>query len=177
MQSPPLSSLRIGHGYDLHRLEPRAPAGSGRPLILGGLPLESERGPISHSDGDAVLHAVTDAILGAMGEPDIGQLFPDSAPENAGRDSADFLREASGRMRTAGLELVNVDITLILERPKVSTHKADMIASIARLLGIRAERVNLKGKTHEGVDAVGRGEAVEVHCVALLAPRPRPRPE
>lgn len=164
------TDLRIGHGYDLHRLEPAPPAGRGRPLVLAGVSLGASFGPISHSDGDAVLHALTDAILGALGEPDIGQLFPDHAPENLGRDSAHFLAEACVRLRARGLALVNADITLILERPKVSPHKRAMIESIARLVGADPGRINLKGKTHEGVDAVGRGEAVEVHAVVLLGP-------
>jgi 2-C-methyl-D-erythritol 2,4-cyclodiphosphate synthase len=165
----PPSPLRIGHGYDLHRLEPLAPAGPGRPLVLGGVPIPADRGPISHSDGDALLHALTDAILGALGEPDIGQLFPDNAPENLGRDSAEFLAEACRRLRARGLTVVNADITVILERPKLSPHKAAITARLRELLGVPGP-VNVKAKTHEGVDAVGEGRAVEVHAVVLLAP-------
>jgi 2-C-methyl-D-erythritol 2,4-cyclodiphosphate synthase len=161
-------SLRIGHGYDLHRLEPVAPLGEGRPLVLAGVPINHDKGPVGHSDGDAVLHAVTDAILGALAEPDIGQLFPDNAPENEGRDSADFLREATKRMTAHGYALGNVDITIICEKPKIGPHKAKMIASLARLLDCDTSQVNVKGKTHEKVDAVGEGRAIEVHVVALL---------
>ena len=103
-------SIRIGHGYDLHRLEPLAPDGAGRPMVLGGVSVEHAAGPVGHSDGDVVLHAVTDAILGAMGEPDIGQLFPDDDAVNAGRDSMDFLAEAVRRMRERNLEPGNLDI-------------------------------------------------------------------
>lgn len=160
--------MRIGHGYDLHRLEPLAPAGRGRPLVLGGVAVPSDRGPVAHSDGDAVMHALTDALLGAIGEPDIGQLFPDTAPENAGRDSAVFLAEACRRVAARRLMVVNADITVILERPKIGAHKAAIMMNLSRLLGGAA--VNVKGKTHEGVDAVGRGEAIEVHAVVLLSP-------
>jgi len=160
--------IRIGHGYDLHRLEPLAPAGAARPLILGGVAIPSDCGPVSHSDGDALLHAITDAILGALGAPDIGELFPDSALENAGRDSADFLREAMHRLDAAGYRLGNVDATVILEQPKLAAHKAAVRARLAELLGVDPGRVNIKGKTHEGVDAVGERRAVEVHVVVII---------
>ena len=160
---------RIGHGYDLHRLEPRPPKGEGRVLILAGVRFDDHpAGPISHSDGDAVYHAVTDAVLGALGLPDIGQLFPDDDPRHESADSSIFLREAARRMNTAGFAVGNIDVTLICERPKVGPHKAAMIANIARGFGCDASRINLKGKTHEKVDAVGEGRAVEVHVVALL---------
>jgi len=162
MDSAP--TFRIGHGYDLHRLEPTPPTGPGRPLILGGIRLEHDRGPISHSDGDAALHAITDAILGALGEPDIGELFPDSDPAWKDAASDQFLIEAANRMRSAGYNISNLDVTIILERPKLSPIKAAMRAKIAELLA-----VNIKGKTHEQVDAVGEGRAVEAHAVVLLA--------
>ncbi len=115
-----------------------------------------------------MLHAVTDAMLGAIGAEDIGQLFPDDDPANAGRDSREFLEAAVQHVRSAGWELVNLDITVICERPKLSPHKAEMISNIAAMLGCDIDQVNLKGKTHEAVDAVGEGRAVEVHVVALL---------
>lgn len=162
---------RIGHGYDLHRLEPRPPAGSGREFILAGVKFpEHPVGPISHSDGDAIYHAVTDAILGALGESDIGQLFPDDDPRHESADSAIFLREAARRMLARGFGVGNIDITVICERPKLSPHKPRMIANIAREIGCHPSHINLKGKTHESVDAVGEGRAVEVHVVALLQP-------
>lgn len=166
--------FRVGHGYDLHRLELRGQGGltAGqpvRPLVLGGERIEHDRGPVAHSDGDAVYHAVTDAILGALGQPDIGQLFPDADPRHDAQDSSVFLREAAERARRAGYAISNLDATVILERPKLSPHKDAMRANLARVLEIDTSRVNLKGKTHEKVDAVGEGRAVEVHVVVLLA--------
>ena len=162
--------MRIGHGYDLHRLEPVAPDGAGRPFVLGGVRVPHDRGPVGHSDGDALLHAVTDAILGAIGQPDIGQLFPDTDPAWSGKDSAHFLTEAVRRMQAAGLRVGNLDATVICERPKIGPVKSQIREHLARLLGVSTEAVNLKGKTHEKVDAVGEGRAIEVHVVALLVP-------
>jgi 2-C-methyl-D-erythritol 2,4-cyclodiphosphate synthase len=169
---PASANLRIGHGYDLHRLEPLPPAGKGRQLVLGGVRLAHDRGPISHSDGDALYHAVTDAILGALGEPDIGQLFPDTDPRHESQDSRTFLAEALQRTAKAGLTVASLDATVILERPKLSPHKDLMRQNLSAILGIPVGVVNVKGKTHEKVDAVGEGRAVEVHCVVLLAPAP-----
>ena len=159
---------RIGHGYDLHRLEPVAPAGDGRPFVLGGVALEHDRGPVGHSDGDALLHAITDALLGALGLPDIGELFPDNDPAYDGAASDRFLLEAVERVGAAGYVIENVDCTVILERPKVKPVKDRLRANVAHLLGVPERRVNIKGKTHEKVDAVGQGLAIEVHVVALL---------
>ena len=161
---------RIGHGYDLHRLEPIAPAGAGRPFVLGGLRIDHDRGPVGHSDGDALLHAVTDAILGALAEPDIGQLFSDRDPRWDGADSTIFLTEAVRRMKARGLRIGNVDATVICERPKIGPVKDAMRARLAALLGADLGAINIKGKTHEKVDAVGEGRAIEVHVVALLMP-------
>lgn len=163
--------IRIGHGYDLHRLEPRAPGGKARELIVGGVRLESDRGPISHSDGDVLYHALVDALMGALGMPDIGQMFPDHAPENDGRDSADFVQEATRRVAAAGWEVGNVDATVILERPRIAPHKDEMRTNIAGLLAVDVARVNVKGKSHEKVDAVGEGRAIEAHSVVLLTRR------
>jgi 2-C-methyl-D-erythritol 2,4-cyclodiphosphate synthase len=162
---------RIGHGYDLHRLEPRPPAGAGRELVIGGVRLEHDRGPVAHSDGDVLYHAVVDALLGAVGAPDIGQLFPDNAPENISRDSAEFMRAARDRIGASGYTVSNIDATVILERPRIGAHKERMRANIAGLLGVSASAVNVKGKSHERVDAVGEGRAVEAHVVALLTLR------
>lgn len=159
---------RIGHGYDLHRLEAIAPVGAGRPMILAGVKLDHSTGPVGHSDGDAVYHAVTDAILGALGEPDIGQLFPDTDPANEGIDSRTFVQTAAQQMREAGYTVGNLDITVVCEQPKVGPHKAQMISNIARLLICDPSQVNIKGKTHEQVDAIGEGRAIEVHAVVLL---------
>ena len=163
--------LRIGHGFDLHRLEPLPPEGRGRPLILAGVPLDHPRGPVGHSDSDAVYHAVTDALLGAVGATDIGQRFPDTDPAYEGADSSAFLADAAREVDRAGYELLNLDVTVICERPAIAPHKQAMTANLARVLGCLPPRVNLKGKTHEQVDAVGEGRAVEVHCVALLQRR------
>jgi 2-C-methyl-D-erythritol 2,4-cyclodiphosphate synthase len=150
-------------------MEPRPPQGKGRPLILAGVRFHDHpTGPISHSDGDAVYHAVTDAVLGALGQPDLGQLFPDNDPRNEGVDSAIFMREAANRLSACAFTIANLDITVICERPKLSFHKDEMTANIARLLGCDGSQINLKGKTHEKVDAVGEGRAIEVHVVALL---------
>ncbi len=165
LTSPP---IRIGHGYDLHRLEPTAPKGRGRPFILAGIRFEHPTGPVGHSDGDAVYHAVTDAILGALGESDIGQLFPDTDPRYEGADSAVFVEAAAARMQEAGYAVGNLDVTVICQRPKIADSKPQMIANVAGLLGCTVQRVNLKGKTHEEVDAVGEGRAVEVHAIVLL---------
>jgi 2-C-methyl-D-erythritol 2,4-cyclodiphosphate synthase len=164
-------AARIGHGYDLHRLEPAAPAGPGRPFVLAGVRFDHPRGPVSHSDGDAVYHAVTDAILGALGAPDIGQLFPDSEQAGRGADSSRFLFAAAGRMADAGYAIGNLDVTVVCEEPRIGPRKEAMIANLSRLLGCGPGRVNLKGKTHEKVDAVGEGRAVEVHAVVLLERR------
>ena len=170
--NPPTSqrteaSMRIGHGYDLHRLEPLAPAGAGKPFILGGVRIPHSAGVVAHSDGDALLHAVTDAILGAVGLPDIGQLFPDNDPSNKSADSAKFLSEVMTRVRQSW-EIGNIDCTITCELPKIAPYKAEITANIARILGCPADAVNIKGKTHERVDAVGEGRAIEVHVVALL---------
>jgi len=161
-------AFRVGHGYDLHRLEPGPPAGPGRPFILGGIRFDHPAGPVGHSDGDAVLHAVTDALLGAVGLPDIGQQFPNDDPQWEGADSSRFLTAAWDLVREAGWRVGNIDITVICERPTLSPRKGEMIANIARLLECKGSQVNLKGKTHEKVDAVGEGRAIEVHVVALL---------
>ncbi|MAE65915.1 MAG: 2-C-methyl-D-erythritol 2,4-cyclodiphosphate synthase [Phycisphaeraceae bacterium] len=155
-------SFRIGHGFDLHRLEP------GRRLVVGGLQIESDRGCAAHSDGDVVYHAVTDAVLGAIGQEDIGQLFADSEPKWKDADSALFVEEAERRMSDAGYRIGNLDVTVILQRPKLSPHKSAIRDNLARLLRCEAARVNLKGKTHERADALGRGEAIACHAVILL---------
>ncbi len=178
---PPPPPFRIGHGYDLHRLAPvRGTPGKGnsggipwgdalgRPFILGGVPFDHPTGPIGHSDGDALLHAVTDALLGALAQPDIGQLFPDTDPRHDNEDSSVYVLEAARRVKDAGYRVLNLDCTVILERPKLGPKKDQVRANIARLLGVDVSQVNVKGKTHERVDAVGEGRAVEVHVVVLL---------
>lgn len=153
---------RVGHGFDLHRLEP------GKTLVVGGLTVEHDRGCDAHSDGDVVYHSVTDAILGALGQEDIGQLFPDNDVKWKNADSRVFVEEAVRRMRAAGYTVGNVDVTIILQRPKLSPHKGAMRKNLAELLGCEVERVNLKGKTHEKVDALGENRAIACHVVTLL---------
>lgn len=161
--------LRVGHGYDLHRLEHLAPDGPGKPLMIGGLPLDHDRGPLAHSDGDVLYHAVTDALLGALAHPDIGQLFPNTDEGEAGRDSSEYVARAHELVEEAGYRVISLDATVVLERPKIGPHKDAMRDNIARLLKMDVSRVNVKGKTHEAVDAVGQGLALEAHCVVLLA--------
>jgi 2-C-methyl-D-erythritol 4-phosphate cytidylyltransferase / 2-C-methyl-D-erythritol 2,4-cyclodiphosphate synthase len=156
---------RVGTGYDLHRLV------EGRPLVIGGVTIPFERGPLGHSDGDVACHAATDAILGAAGFGDIGRHFPDTDPRWKDADSLTLLREAARMVREQGYEVGNLDITVILERPKIKDVIQQMCVRLAAALGIEPSRVSVKGKTNEGVDAVGRGEAVASHAVALLAPR------
>lgn len=169
-EQDPNVGIRIGHGYDLHRLAPLAGGPEvGRPFVLGGVKFESDRGPVAHSDGDALLHAITDAILGALGMPDIGQLFPDTDPKWKGAVSEVFLKEAVGLAARAGWRVGNLDATVILERPKLGPRKEEVRKNIARILGVGESQVNVKGKTHEKVDAVGEGRAIEVHAVVVMA--------
>jgi len=153
---------RIGLGIDMHRLQP------GRPCVLGGVTFESEVGPIGHSDGDAVLHAACDAVLGAAGLDDLGTLFSDRDPAHADRDSSEFCREAMALVRQKGLAVWSLDVVVETELPKLKPRRADMRARIAELFELDVDRVNVKGKTGEKVDAVGRGEACRATVVALL---------
>lgn len=163
VREPAAPVLRIGNGYDLHRLV------RGRPLVLGGLPIPFERGLQGHSDADAVCHAVTDAMLGAAGAGDIGRHFPDSAPEWKDANSIDLLRRAAALVRGAGYRVVNVDVVVIAQQPRIAPHAAAMAVNVAAAIGIDASQVSIKGKTNEGVDATGAGEAIAVHAVALLS--------
>lgn len=166
------STLRIGHGYDLHRLEPAdAQTANRKPLVLGGVVLSRDVSPVAYSDGDALLHAITDAILGAIAGPDLGTLFPNTASENRDRPSADFLREALRRADECDMQVANVDATVVLERPKIGPMRDMIREHLAQLMVVDVHRVNVKGKTHEGLDSLGRGEAVEVHAVVLLEPK------
>jgi 2-C-methyl-D-erythritol 2,4-cyclodiphosphate synthase len=160
--------MRIGHGFDLHRLEPASPGGARKPLMIGGVPFDADVAAVGHSDADALLHAITDALLGALGLPDIGQLFPDTDARYRGADSAVFVREALRRVRAAGWDVGNVDATVVLERPRLDRRKDEVRSRIASLLELPADRVNIKGKTHERVDAVGEGRALQAHAVVLL---------
>ena len=161
--SAPVAPLRIGNGYDLHRLVP------GRPLILGGVTIPFEKGLQGHSDADAVCHAVTDAILGASASGDIGRHFPDTDPAWRDADSIELLRRAAAVVRNAGYAIVNVDVTVIAQRPKLSPHVEAMQRRLAHALGIVPGQISVKGKTNEGVDSMGAGESIAAHAVALLA--------
>lgn len=154
--------MRVGTGYDLHRLV------EGRPLILGGVTIPSERGLAGHSDADVLCHAITDAILGAAALGDIGQHFPDTDPRWAGASSVDLLARAVSLARDRGYAVVNVDATVIAERPKLGPHRDRIVARLAQVLCLDCAAVSVKAKTNEGVDAAGRGEAVAVHAVVLL---------
>ncbi|KRB81611.1 2-C-methyl-D-erythritol 2,4-cyclodiphosphate synthase [Duganella sp. Root198D2] len=154
--------FRIGQGYDSHRLV------EGRKLILGGVEIPHERGLLGHSDADALLHAITDAILGAAALGDIGKHFPDTAEEFRGADSRVLLREAAKRVRATGYDIGNVDCTIIAQRPKMAPHIAGMAANIAADLGVPVGHVNVKAKTNEKLGYLGREEGINAEAVALL---------
>ena len=161
-QQKPARTGRAGTGYDLHRLVP------GRPLVIGGTTIPSEVGALGHSDADVVCHAVTDAILGALALGDIGRHFPDNDPQWKDASSIDLLRRAVALVHGEGYQVGNVDVTIILERPKLRGYVDAMRRSLADALSIGVEQVSIKGKTNEGMDAVGRGEAIVAHATALL---------
>jgi 2-C-methyl-D-erythritol 4-phosphate cytidylyltransferase/2-C-methyl-D-erythritol 2,4-cyclodiphosphate synthase len=153
---------RVGIGYDLHRLV------QGRPLILGGVEIPAAAGAVGHSDADVICHAVTDAILGAASLGDIGGHFPNTDPAWKGASSLDLLSRAVEMVRQAGFSVVSLDVVVVLESPKLGPYRDEMRAGLARAVGIDVARVSVKAKTNEGVDAVGRGEAIAAHAVALL---------
>jgi 2-C-methyl-D-erythritol 2,4-cyclodiphosphate synthase len=156
---------RVGIGYDSHRFV------EGRPLILGGVTIPHPRGLAGHSDADAVAHALTDAILGAAGAGNIGQLFPDTDPQWKDADSMELLRTAHELIRGRGLRLVQADLTVITELPKLLPHLAPMAASLAARLALPTGAINVKAKTNEGMGFIGRGEGLAVMAVALLEAR------
>ena len=155
-------AYRLGIGNDLHRLSP------GRQLILGGVRIPFEKGPVGHSDGDALAHAICDALLGAAALGDIGRHFPDTSPKWKNASSLLFLRHVRRLLDQAGYAILNIDSTIGLERPKVAPHIPRMQKKLAATLGLRPHQVSIKAKTGEGVDAVGRGEAVRADAIALL---------
>jgi 2-C-methyl-D-erythritol 4-phosphate cytidylyltransferase/2-C-methyl-D-erythritol 2,4-cyclodiphosphate synthase len=154
--------VRVGIGYDLHRLV------EGRPLILGGITIPFDRGPHGHSDGDAICHALTDAVLGAIAAGDIGRHFPDTDARWKDADSVFMLQAAVEVARDAGFIVESADVVVILERPKLLPHLDAICERVAGALGTDRSRVSVKGKTNEGVDAIGRGEAIAVHAIAVL---------
>lgn len=155
--------FRVGQGFDVHALV------AGRPCIIGGVTIPFERGLLGHSDADVLLHAITDALLGAAALGDIGRLFPDTDPAHAGADSRVLLREAYARVRAAGWEAVNVDATVICQAPKIAPHVAAMVDNIAADLQLAPAQVNVKGKTTEKLGFTGRGEGVAAQACVLLA--------
>lgn len=161
--------FRCGIGYDLHRLE------EGRKLILGGVEIPFEKGLAGHSDADIVMHALTDALLGAAGLGDIGELFPPSDPQWKDCASEVFLKHASELVESYGYRIINVDVVVILERPKLLPHRQPIRENIARILGVGPDRVGIKAKTSEKVGPAGRGEAAEAHAVACLVRDEAPR--
>ena len=161
--SESLPCLRIGEGWDTHQLV------GGRPLWLGGVLIEHDKGLLGYSDADVLLHAVTDALLGAAGLADIGTLFPDNDPINRGADSRLLLREAMRRVRALGWRVVNIDCTVIAQRPKLAQYKPAMATSIAACLSINVDQVNVKAKTAEQLGPVGEERSMEARAVVLLS--------
>jgi len=157
------NAIRIGQGWDIHALV------TGRPLILGGITIPHSHGLLGHSDADALLHAITDALLGAAGMGDIGQHFPDNDPQYQGADSRTLLGRVHQAIAAAGWEIGNLDATIIAQAPKLAPHLPRMIESIAEVLKLDPSAINLKAKTAEGFGAVGRAEAIEVQAVVLLS--------
>ena len=156
------TKLRIGIGHDTHRLQ------AGGELVLGGVSVPHTHSLVGHSDADVLLHAITDAILGAASLGDIGELFPNTSDENKHRDSADMLAIAADKVRAAGFEIINVDCILFAERPKLSPYKRTIAARIAEVLSVEQNRVGVKAKTGEKVGPVGKEEAMQAQAVALL---------
>ena len=154
--------MRIGQGYDVHRLV------EGRDLILGGVKIDYEKGLLGHSDADVLLHAVSDALLGAAGLGDIGKHFPDTDPAYKGADSLELLRIVAQRVKEAGYRVSNVDVTMIAQKPKLRPHIEAMEQNIAAAVGIPADRVNVKATTEEQLGFTGTGDGMRCHAVCLL---------
>lgn len=157
-----MMNMRIGEGWDVHALVPD------RPLVLGGVTIPHSKGLLGHSDADVLLHAITDAVLGAAALGDIGRHFPDTDAQFKGANSAVLLAEAMRRVRAAGYELVNVDATIVAQAPKLSPHMPAIVASVAQSLGVDLGQVNVKAKTAERMGPVGEGLSMEARAVALL---------
>ena len=154
--------MRIGHGYDVHKLV------EGRDLILGGVKIDHEKGLLGHSDADVLLHAVSDALLGAAGLGDIGKHFPDTDPQYKGADSLVLLQVVAQRVKEAGYRVSNIDVTMIAQRPKLKDHIPQMVLNIAGAVGIAADRVNVKATTEEKLGFTGEGLGMSCHAVCLL---------
>ena len=154
--------MRIGHGYDVHRLV------EGRDLILGGVKIDYEKGLLGHSDADVLLHAVSDALLGAAGLGDIGRHFPDTDPKYKGADSLMLLREVVAKVTAAGYRVSNIDVTMIAQRPKLKDYIPQMVLNIAQAADVASDRVNVKATTEEKLGFTGTGEGMSCHAVCLL---------
>ena len=159
---PAFPALRIGEGWDTHQLV------AGRPLVLGGVTIPHSHGLLGHSDADALLHAITDALLGAAALGDIGRHFPDTDPAFRGADSAVLLAEAARRVRAAGWQIGNLDSTIVAQKPKLAPHIPAMCACIAQTLGVDISQINVKAKTAEKLGPVGAGHSMEARAIALL---------
>ena len=159
-----MTTFRVGHGFDVHQLV------LGRALIIGGVTIEYDRGLLGHSDADVLLHAISDALLGAAGLGDIGKHFPDSDAKYKGIDSRELLRHVATKIGTAGFIVGNVDATIIAQMPKMAPHVAQMVSNIAADLGIDASQVNIKATTTEKLGFTGRGEGIAAEAVCLLSP-------
>jgi 2-C-methyl-D-erythritol 2,4-cyclodiphosphate synthase len=156
--------MRIGQGFDVHAF------GAGDHVVLGGVRIAHPNGVVAHSDGDVVIHALCDAVLGAMGEGDIGQHFPDSDPRYRGADSRVFLREVAARMHASGLHVVNADVTVLAEAPRIAAHRAAMAANLSADLRTSARLINIKATTTERLGFIGRGEGLAALASVLLGP-------
>ena len=166
-----MTDYRIGQGYDVHALVP------GRRLVVGGVEIAHTAGLLGHSDADVLLHAITDALLGAAALGDIGRHFPDSDARWRGADSRVLLRETAAKVRAAGYEIGNVDATIVAQAPRMGPHIGAMVCAIAADLGVEPRRVNVKAKTTERLGFAGRGEGIEAQAVALLRAAPVPAPD
>jgi 2-C-methyl-D-erythritol 2,4-cyclodiphosphate synthase len=162
-QSDKAGGMRVGQGFDVHAF------GDGNHVMLGGVRIAHSKGVVAHSDGDVVIHALCDALLGAMGDGDIGRHFPDSDPKYRGADSRVFLRVVAERMRSAGFHLVNADVTVLAEAPRIAAHRAAMAENLGADLGVAAQLVNVKATTTERLGFIGRGEGLAAMASVLLA--------
>jgi 2-C-methyl-D-erythritol 2,4-cyclodiphosphate synthase len=154
--------MRIGYGYDIHGLV------ENRRLILGGVPIPFEKGLLGHSDADVLCHAISDALLGAAAIGDIGMLFPDTDPQYKNADSLKLMKQAAQKVKEAGYQISNIDVTIIAERPKLVPYRKKMIENIALNLNLQTSQVSVKATTHESFDATGSGKAIAAHAVVLL---------
>lgn len=154
--------MRIGHGYDVHKLV------EGRKLILGGVDIPYEKGLLGHSDADVLLHAISDSLLGAAAMGDIGKLFPDNDPQFEGADSLLLLKEVYTRVQEKGYEIVNIDATVLAQRPKLRPYIDLMRENIAKVLGVDADVISVKATTEEGLGFTGEGKGIAAHCICLI---------